>query len=294
MQKAEASVRRAKKRNKNSGEVFYRFLRNKTAVLGLIILLIIVMISAGADLIVDKQVALTQNSEEMKMEPSAEHIFGTDSLGRDYFARVVHGSRMSILIALLTTVGIMTIGCFFGTIAAYYGGAVDAIITRCTDTVMCIPATLLSLTVVAAFGPSFKNLIIAMVISSVPATVRFVRGVVLTITEQDFIEAARAYGASNMRIMFKYVLPNAFGSIIVDTTQSIGGVILAASGLSYLGMGVQPPEPEWGALLSAASSDFRTAPYLLLFPGLAIVLTAFSINLMGDGLRDALDPKLRD
>lgn len=294
MEKTIPLRKKARKKNRHSGEVFHRFMRNKTAVIGLVILLIIIMISAGADLIVDQQVALTQNQDAMKVEPNSEHIFGTDSLGRDYFARVVHGSRMSILIALLTTAGIMTIGCFFGAIAAYYGGIVDAIITRTVDTVMCIPATLLSLTVVAAFGPNFKNLIIAMVISSVPATIRFVRGVVLTITEQDYIEAAKAHGASNMRIIFKYILPNAFGPIMVDTTQSIGGVILAASGLSYLGMGVQPPDPEWGALLSSASADFRTAPYLLLFPGLAIVLTAFSINLMGDGLRDALDPKLRD
>lgn len=288
------SIPLRKKKNKYSGEVAYRFMRNRTAVIGLIVMLIIVMISAGADLIVDKQVALIQNPDAMKVAPNAEHIFGTDSLGRDYFARVVHGSRMSILIALLSTAALMVIGCFFGAIAAYYGGIIDTVISRLTDTLMCVPTTLMSLTVVAAFGANFQNLIIAIVISCVPASIRFIRGVVLTVTEQDFIEAAKAYGASDMRIIFQYILPNAFGPIMVDTTQAIGGVILAASGLSYLGMGVQPPDPEWGALLSGASGDFRTAPYLLLFPGLAVVLTAFSINLMGDGLRDALDPKLRD
>ena len=293
MARRETDKKRLKK-SRRSGEVFYRFMRNKTAVIGLVILILIVMVAVCVDLIVDEQVALQQNDAEMKLPPQKGHIFGTDTLGRDYFARVVHGSRMSILVGILTTIGIMTIGCVLGSIAAYYGGIVDTIITRSVDTIMCIPATLLSLTVVAAFGPNFRNLIIAMVVAYVPTTIRFVRGVVLTITEQDYIEAAKAYGATNTRIIFKYILPKAFGPIMVDSTQAVGGVILTASGLSYLGMGVQPPDPEWGALLSSASDQFREAPYLILFPGLAIVLTAFAINLVGDGLRDALDPKLRD
>jgi peptide/nickel transport system permease protein len=271
-----------------------RFMRSKTAVFGLVILVFILLIALFADLIVPYPKAIKQNSGHLREAPCKEFWFGTDALGRDIFARVIHGSRISIAIGVITSVTAITFGSIFGSIAAYYGGKIDNFIMRVVDIIMCIPSILLSLTIVATMGASFSNLIIAMLATSVFGTIRFVRGVIITITEQDFIEAARAHGARPARIILKYILPNAFGPIMVDTTMTIASIILSASGLSYLGMGIQPPTPEWGAMLSDAKEYLRIAPHMMFFPGIAIILTAFSINLMGDGLRDTLDPKLRD
>jgi peptide/nickel transport system permease protein len=275
-------------------ETFRRFIKNRTAVIGLITISIVLLIALFADFIVPYAQAIKQNADHLREPPGREFIFGTDALGRDIFARVVHGSRISIAIGVITSLSAITCGSIFGSLAAYYGGKIDNIIIRIVDIVMCIPSILLSLTIVAALGASFFNLIIAMLATSAFGTIRFVRGVILTVTEQDFVEAARAHGARPLRIIIKYILPNAFGPIMVDTTMTIASVILSASGLSYLGMGIQPPSPEWGAMLSDAKEFLRLAPHMMFFPGIAIVLTAFSINLMGDGLRDALDPKLRD
>jgi peptide/nickel transport system permease protein len=271
-----------------------RFMRSKTAVVGLVIFVFILLVALFADLIVPYSKSIKQNSNHLREAPSKEFWFGTDALGRDIFARVIHGSRISIAIGVITSVTAIIFGAIFGSIAAYYGGKIDNVIMRIVDIIMCIPSILLSLTIVATLGASFFNLIIAMLVTSVFGTIRFVRGVILTITEQDFIEAARAYGARPARIILKYILPNAFGPIMVDTTMTIASIILSASGLSYLGMGIQPPAPEWGAMLSDAKEYLRIAPHMMFFPGIAIILTAFSINLMGDGLRDTLDPKLRD
>ena len=226
--------------------------------------------------------------------PSAEHWFGTDNLGRDVFARVVHGSRYSLWIGVSTSVLSLIIGGLLGAAAGYYGKTVDNIIMRVTDVVMTVPPILLSLAVVAALGANLRNLLIAITISCVPSMVRMVRSVVLTVVDQDYIEAAKSYGASDMRAILKYVIPNALGPIIVTTTMNVAAMILSAAGLSFLGMGVQPPSPEWGALLSDARQFMFSAPYLLYFPGVFIVIAALSFNLAGDGLRDALDPKLKN
>ena len=284
--------RKSKKTNQMK-EIWRRFHKSKTAMLGLCLLIFVLCIAIFADVITPYENAISQSANRLD-GPSAAHIFGTDELGRDLFARIVHGSRYSLLIGVSTSVLALVIGGLLGAIAAYYGGWVDNIIMRLTDVVMTVPPILLSLAVVAALGGSLRNLLIAITISCVPSMLRLVRSVVLGVVDEDYIEAARSYGASDMRIILKYVIPNALGPIIVTTTMNVANMILSAAGLSFLSLGVQPPAPEWGALLSDAKTYMFTAPHLLYIPGIFIVIAALSFNLAGDGLRDALDPKLKD
>lgn len=288
----EARNRKSKK-NSQIKEVWRRFRKSKTAMLGLCLLIFVLCIAIFADVITPYENAITQSSERLSA-PTAAHIFGTDELGRDLFARIVHGSRYSLLIGISTSVLALVIGGLLGAIAAYYGGWVDNVIMRLTDVVMTVPPILLSLAVVAALGGSLRNLLIAITISCVPSMLRLVRSVVLGVVDEDYIEAARSYGSSDIRIILKYVIPNALGPIIVTTTMNVANMILSAAGLSFLSLGVQPPAPEWGALLSDAKTYMFTAPHLLYIPGIFIVIAALSFNLAGDGLRDALDPKLKD
>lgn len=284
--------RKSKKTNQMK-EIWRRFRKSKTAMLGLCLLIFVLCIAIFADVITPYENAISQSADRLD-SPSAAHIFGTDELGRDLFARIVHGFRYSLLIGVSTSVLALVIGGLLGAIAAYYGGWVDNIIMRLTDVVMTVPPILLSLAVVAALGGSLRNLLIAITISCVPSMLRLVRSVVLGVVDEDYIEAARSYGASDMRIILKYVIPNALGPIIVTTTMNVANMILSAAGLSFLSLGVQPPAPEWGALLSDAKTYMFTAPHLLYIPGIFIVIAALSFNLAGDGLRDALDPKLKD
>lgn len=284
--------RKSKKTNQMK-EIWRRFRKSKTAMLGLCLLIFVLCIAIFADVITPYENAISQSANRLD-GPSAAYIFGTDELGRDLFARIVHGSRYSLLIGVSTSVLALVIGGLLGAIAAYYGGWVDNIIMRLTDVVMTVPPILLSLAVVAALGGSLRNLLIAITISCVPSMLRLVRSVVLGVVDEDYIEAARSYGASDMRIILKYVIPNALGPIIVTTTMNVANMILSAAGLSFLSLGVQPPAPEWGALLSDAKTYMFTAPHLLYIPGIFIVIAALSFNLAGDGLRDALDPKLKD
>lgn len=284
--------RKSKKTNQMK-EIWRRFRKSKTAMLGLCLLIFVLCIAIFADVITPYENAISQSANRLD-GPSAAHIFGTDELGRDLFARIVHGSRYSLLIGVSTSILALVIGGLLGAIAAYYGGWVDNIIMRLTDVVMTVPPILLSLAVVAALGGSLRNLLIAITISCVPSMLRLVRSVVLGVVDEDYIEAARSYGASDMRIILKYVIPNALGPIIVTITMNVANMILSAAGLSFLSLGVQPPAPEWGALLSDAKTYMFTAPHLLYIPGIFIVIAALSFNLAGDGLRDALDPKLKD
>ena len=291
---SEVKLKPAKsKKNNQMKEIWRRFRKSKTAMLGLILLAFVLLIAIFADLIVPYSEAVTQSSMRLQ-GPSAEHWFGTDNLGRDVFARVVHGSRYSLWIGVSTSVLSLIIGGLLGAAAGYYGKTIDNVIMRLTDVVMTVPPILLSLAVVAALGANLRNLLIAITISCVPSMVRMVRSVVLTVVDQDYIEAAKSYGSSDIRVILRYVIPKALGPIIVTTTMNVAAMILSAAGLSFLGMGVQPPSPEWGALLSDARQFMFSAPYLLYFPGVFIVIAALSFNLAGDGLRDALDPKLKN
>ena len=282
------------KRNSQLPEIWRRYKKNKAAMVGLVILIFIILIAVFADVIVPYEKCIEQVGSERLQGPSAAHWFGTDDLGRDLFARVIHGSTYSLLIGVSTSLMALAAGAILGASAGYFGGMVDNIICRITDVFMCVPPILLSLAVVAALGSNMKNLIIAITVSCIPGNIRLIRSVVLTVAEQDYVEAARSYGASHARIIFKYVLPNAMGPIIVNTTMAISDMILSAAGLSFIGMGIQPPSPEWGALLSNAQKYMFTSLYLLIFPGIFILLSSLSFNLVGDGLTDALDPKLKD
>ena len=288
------SVKLQSKKSSQMKEIWRRFKKNKTAMLGLYILIITILVAIFADLITPYQKAILQVGKERLQVPSAAHWFGTDGFGRDLFARVIHGSRYSLLIGVSTSIIALVLGGLLGAAAGYYGGKVDNFIMRIMDVFMCIPPILLALAIVAALGPSLQNLLIAITISSMPDKTRLIRSTIFTVAEQDFVEAAQSYGAKDIRIIIKYILPNAIGPVIVSTTMGIASMILSAAGLSYLGMGVQPPAPEWGSMLSEARQYMRQAAYLLYFPGVAILLSALSFNLVGDGLRDALDPKLKD
>lgn len=287
-------TKKKKRKNTQLAEIWRRYRKNKTAVVGLVILALILFIVIFADVIVPYEKCIEQVGRERLQSPSMQHFFGTDEFGRDLFARVIHGSRYSLFIGVATSLMALAIGAVLGASAGYFGGIVDNVICRIMDVFMCVPPILLSLAVVAALGTSLRNLIIAITISCIPGNVRLIRSVVLTVAEQDYVEAAKSYGTKNIRIIFRYVLPNAIGPIIVNTTMAISDMILSAAGLSFIGMGIQPPSPEWGALLSSAQPFIFTSPYLLIFPGIFIVLTSLSFNLVGDGLTDALDPKLKD
>ena len=290
-------MKQKRSNNKKHGqayEVWRRYKKSRTAMLGLILLILVVAIAIFADVICPYDLAITQNISERFQSPNMQHFFGTDEMGRDVFARVVHGSRYSLFIGVATSVLSLILGGLLGAIAAYYGKMVDNIIMRLTDVVMTVPPILLSLAVVAALGASMRNLMIAITISCIPSMVRMVRSVVISLVDNEYVEAAKSYGASDLRIILKYILPNALGPIIVTMTMNVAGMILSAAGLSFLGMGVQPPSPEWGALLSDAEQYMFTAPWLLYFPGIFIVIAALSFSLAGDGIRDALDPKLKN
>jgi len=285
---------RRENRKKNIKDFFHRLAKNKGALVGLILLIILLLIAIGADLIAPYELVTAQKAVDRLQAPSAAHIFGTDAYGRDVFARVIHGSRISLLVGVGSAAFCLIVGGFLGAATAYFGGKFDEILMRVMDMIMAIPATLLALSIVAALGTSMVNLVLAISISYTPRFVRLVRSAVLPQVGMDYVEAAKASGSGNLRIIFKEIIPNAIGPIIVETTQSLSNMILEASGLSYIGMGVQPPNPEWGAMLSEAREVMRTVPHLIIIPGIFIIITALSFNLLGDGLRDAIDPRLKD
>ena len=289
----EPNTTAVKKKNKFA-EVWKRLCKNTGAVIGMVIILIFVLGAVFANLIRPYDLVIRQEAAIRLDPPSAEHWFGTDAYGRDVFARVLYGSRISLSIGFFTAAFSLIFGGILGAAGAYYGGQVDNIIMRVMDMFTAIPGTLLALAIVAALGTSMVNLLIAITISSIPGFVRLIRSTVLTVVESDYVEAARACGTGDARIILRHILPNAIGPIIVQTTTSISDMILTASGLSFIGMGVQAPTPEWGAMISEAREFYRQKPHLVIFPGVCIILTALSFNLIGDGLRDALDPRLRD
>lgn len=275
-------------------DTWKRLKKNPGAVIGLIILLVFFCAAIFANQICSEDLVTMQNAAIRLQGPSKEHIFGTDAYGRDLFARVLFGSRISLTIGLFTAFFSLIIGGILGAAAAFYGGAFDNVVMRVMDIFTAIPGTLLALAIVAVLGANMTNLLIAITISSVPGFVRLIRSTVLTVVDSDYVEAARACGTRDGRIILRHILPNAIGPIIVQTTNSISGMILQASGLSFIGMGVQPPTPEWGSMISEAREFMQLHPYLMIFPGICIILAALSFNLIGDGLRDAMDPRLRD
>lgn len=285
---------RIKKRSQLKS-IWFRFKKNKLALIGLIMLGIFIFIAIFANFITDYETqAIKQYIKQRLQGPSQMHIFGTDQYGRDIFARIIHGTRVSLFVGLVTVIIALTTGAVIGGAAGYYGGKVDNILMRIMDVFLAVPSIVMAIAVVAALGPGIKNLLIAMSISRTPQFARIVRSAILPIKNQEFVEAAKSYGASDIRIIARHILPNAMGPIIVQTTLNMATTILGIASLSFLGLGIQPPTPEWGSMLSEAREQMRYFPYLIVSPGIAIVLSVLSFNLIGDGLRDALDPRLKN
>ncbi|WP_312113225.1 ABC transporter permease [Brevibacillus reuszeri] len=277
-----------------TADMWHRLRRNKSAMFGLIVIAVIIVAAIMTEFAVSYSTVIETNPAQRLLSPSPSHPFGTDDMGRDILVRVLYGARYSLAFGIICTILSVVFGSILGAVSAFFGGKVDAVITFILDAVICIPGILLSLSLVAVLGVGFQNLIIAITISSIPSFARIVRSIVLSVVGQDYIEAARAIGVSNARTIFVHALPNAIGLIIVNASMNVAGLIMAAAGLSFIGMGIQPPDPEWGAMLSNALKYMRTYPHIVVFPGLAIVLTAVSFNLLGDGLSEALDPRMKE
>nr|WP_296155116.1 nickel transporter permease [uncultured Peptoniphilus sp.] len=276
-------------RTKDLLRIFYK---NKMAVAGFIIILAMVIIAIFAPLIA----TYAPESQDLAIRfqsPSAEHFFGTDNFGRDIFSNVVYGARISLFIGLVATIISVIIGTIIGAVAGFFGGAVDNVMMRLVDIILSIPSLILAIAISAVLGTGIRNLILAVSLSSITNYARIVRASVLSVKEQEYVEAAKIGGASNFRLIFRHILPNCTGPIIVQATLGVGTAILQAASLSFIGLGVQPPTPEWGGMLSQGRSYIRDYPHMTIFPGLAIALTIFSLNLFGDGLSDTLDVKQR-
>ncbi|WP_313756039.1 ABC transporter permease [Tissierella sp.] len=283
-----------KKKRSQWGEVWRRLRKNKMAMLGLTIIIILILLAAFADIIADyEEVAIKMNTAVRLQGPSKDHILGTDELGRDIFARMIHGARVSLKVGIIAVGIAIIIGGTLGAIAGFYGGKLDNIIMRIMDIFLAVPSILLAIAIVSALGTSMINLMIAVGISSIPNYARIVRASVLSIKDQEFIEAAKAIGAKDTRIILKHILPNSMAPVIVQGTLGVAGAILSTAGLSFIGLGIQKPAPEWGAMLSSGRPFLREAWHVTTFPGIAIMITILSLNLLGDGLRDALDPRLK-
>ena len=275
-------------------EVWKRLCRNKTAVLGLVIVALLTLMAILSPILIDYETQVIKTNYSAALQaPSADHWFGTDEMGRDILLRVMYGSTVSLSIGVVTVAVSLTVGLILGAAAGYFGGKTDMIIMRIMDIFLAIPGTLLAICIVASLGNSIPNLVIAQAVSSIPTFSRVVRGAVITARDADYVEAARAIGAKDATIIFHEVLPNSLAPIIVQTTLQVASVILSIAGLSFIGLGIPAPRPEWGAMLSGARAYIRDYSYMCLFPGLAIMTTILSLNLLGDGLRDALDPRLR-
>ncbi len=271
-------------------DVVKRFVRNRAAVIGLVVLTVILFVIVFANFLVPESLVTAYDTRAKLSPPSAAHWFGTDNLGRDIFARVLYGARITVGIGVGATLTSLIIGALLASVCALSKKA-DFVIMRIMDVGTCVPSILLALVLLAILGGSVFNMMLTLTIVSVPGFTTRIRAVLLSVVEQDYVKAARISGTSTKVLVMRHILPNALDPIIVDATMTISSMLLSAAGLSFIGVGVSPPSPEWGAMLNYAQQFFRTAPYMAIFPGLAITLTALAVNLVGDGLRDALDPK---
>lgn len=269
-----------------------RLRRHKLAFFGAVIIAVIVFVAIFAPFIAPHHYA-RQVLEDRFRPPSMEYPLGTDHLGRCLFSRMVYGSRIALMIGVMIVAIQGTIGISLGLISGFYGGRIDTVIMRLVDIMIAFPAIVLALAVAAVLGPGLFNVMLALGVIGWTDYARVVRGQVLSVKENDYIQAVRAAGASDVRIMFRHILPNVMAPIIVMATLGMAGALLAASALSFLGLGAQPPMPDWGAILADGRGALRRAPWIATFPGLAIMVTVFGFNFLGDGLRDALDPRLR-
>ena len=272
--------------------VFKELRKNSTAMLGLCILLVEIILVILAPVIAPYDYT-AMDILAAQQGPSAAHWFGTDELGRDIFSRVFYGGRYSISMGVLAVMISTTVGMTIGAIAGYFGGKVDNILMRLLDVIQSLPAMLLSIVLSAVLGPGYFNTILALSVNGMPASARMLRAQMMKVRGNEYIEAAQSINCSKFRIIVRHMIPNSFSPNIVQATMSIAHTIVMAASLSFIGLGVQPPTPEWGAMLTGARQFIRQCPHMVIFPGLAIAVTVLAVNLMGDGLRDALDPKLK-
>ena len=276
-----------------TGEAFRRLRRDKMAVAGALLLLAAASVSLLAPLLAPYDPIEINLSQRLFTPGTAGYLLGTDQLGRDMLSRLIWGGRISLLIGFSAVMLAMGLGVIVGLLAGYFGGRTDTVVMRFIDILMAFPAILLAITIVASLGPGLRNSMIAVSIVGIPYYARIVRGSILSLREQEFIQAARIIGGSHYRIITRHIFPNTLAPLIVAATLDVGWFIMAAAGLSFLGLGAQPPTPEWGVMLSEGRQFIRNAPHLSILPGTAIFLVVLALNFLGDGLRDALDPRLR-
>jgi len=274
-------------------DVVNRLFRNYTAIIGVLLVAFFISLSIGSNLTFDYAIAIDNNFMTRLTPPSLMYPFGCDEYGRCVFTRLVFGARISLLVGMVSTLTPIVLGGLLGALAGFYGGKTDNVIMRILDVFNAVPSILLAIAIIAALGVSIVNLVLALSISSIPGYARIVRAQVLGVSNQEFVEAAKACGAKNGRIIFKHIIPNSLAPVIVQATMGIGSAVLSTSSLSYLGLGVPSHVPEWGNILKAGSIYLETNPYIAIFPGLAIIVIVLAFNFFGDGLRDALDPKLK-
>lgn len=274
------------------GDAWRRLKKKKLAIAGIIVLLIYIAFALFADFLAPYDYA-TQDLESTFLMPCKEHLLGTDNLGRDIFSRIIYGARISLQIGFVSVGIALVLGSIIGCIAGFYGGRADAFLMRMIDVMMAIPSVLLAIVVASVLGTGMRNLMLAIGISSIPSFARIVRASILSVRDQEYIEAARLSGCSDFRIIMRHVFPNILPNIIVQVTLNMGLAILSAASLSFLGLGVQAPQPEWGSMLAAGRGYMQQYMHLVLFPGLALVFLVLALNMIGDGLRDALDPRMK-
>lgn len=265
-----------------------------TARIGILIVCIITLAAVLTPLVDPYDPKLDSDLSSARQTPSMQHIFGTDRLGRDIFRRILHGARLSLSVGIVAVLMAGSIGTVLGLVSGYFGGTTDMVIMRLMDILMAFPSMLLAIAIVAARGTGLFNTVIAISVVGIPGYARLVRSMVLSIREREYIEAARMVGVRNVRIIFRHVFPNSVAPVIVSATLGIGSAILTAAALGFLGLGAQPPAPEWGAMIADGVPFLRQSPHLVFFPGMAIMLSVLGFNLLGDGLRDALDPQMQE
>ncbi len=274
-------------------EIWHRFKKNKAAMASLIFVIIMILAVVFAPLITKYNYS-DQNLRETFQGPSAKHWLGTDNMGRDTFSRMLYGGRISLLLAFCSIIVTLIVSLPLGAILGYYGGTFDAVVTRILDIIMALPSILLCITISAALGPGLINTAIAMSVGSLPQFARQVRASILTLRGNEYVDAARSFGAKGPRIILRHIIPNSLAPLIVQVSMKLSQNILTISSMSFIGLGVQPPTPEWGSILNAGRAYVDTFPQMMLWPGLMIGLSMLCFSLLGDGLRDAMDPRLKD
>jgi peptide/nickel transport system permease protein len=272
-------------------DAVHRLLASWNGRVGLIVVGLIFLVAVGAPIVSPYDPSTDSNLDESRQAPSSQHLFGTDRLGRDMLRRIAHGARISLLVGLAVVAGASAMGVTLGMLSGYLGGSADTIIMRMMDVLLAFPGILLAIAIVAVRGPGLLNTMLAVAVVGIPGYARVMRSMVLSLREREYVLAARMVGTRDRRIMFRHIFPNSLSPLIVQMTLGIGGAILFAAALGFLGLGAQPPLPEWGAMISDGIPFLRTDPHMVFFPGIVIMITVLGFNLLGDGLRDALDPQ---